>query len=261
MLNSINNSGIQRKEVNKKIAVVTGVSGAIGMAIAQALLQAGCFVVGTYNRASEEKVTVIREQLLAIGESFELMAVDISDFEACQRFSDTVVTNIGIPSILVNNAGITSDSAFKKMSKDAWDSVVNVNLNGVFNVTKMFFEGMCEQQYGRIINISSINAQNGQFGQCNYSATKAGIHGFTKSLALEGARRNVTVNSISPGYIDTAMLASIKPHILQSIIEAIPVGRLGKPEDVARSVLFLAAQEAPFITGSDLMVNGGQYLN
>jgi acetoacetyl-CoA reductase len=187
--------------------------------------------------------------------------VDVSDFESCQHSVNQIQAEVGPIDILVNNAGITRDMTFKKMSKVDWDAVVNTNLDSVFNMTKPVCEGMVERGWGRIINVSSVNGSKGAFGQCNYAAAKAGMHGFTKSLALEVARKGVTVNTISPGYIGTKMVMAIPKEILDTkIIPQIPVGRLGRPEEVAGLIIYLCSDEAAFVTGANIAINGGQHM-
>jgi acetoacetyl-CoA reductase len=188
--------------------------------------------------------------------------VDVADFESAAKAIKEVTAEIGPVDVLVNNAGITRDMTFKKMDKNAWDSVVNTNLDSAFNMTKHVIDGMAERGWGRIINVSSVNGQKGAFGQTNYSAAKAGMHGFTKALALEYARKGVTVNTISPGYIGTKMVTAIPKEILDSkIIPQIPVGRLGKPEEVAGLVAYLCSEEAAFVTGANIAINGGQHMS
>ena len=194
---------------------------------------------------------------------YELKAfeVDVGDFESCQKMVARVQSEVGNIDILINNAGITKDTTFKKMTKVDWDAVVNTNLNSVFNMTKPVVDGMVERGWGRVINISSVNGQKGAFGQTNYSAAKAGMHGFTKALAQEVARKGVTVNTVSPGYIGTKMVMAIPKEVLDSkILPQIPVGRLGAPEEVAGLIVYLASDEAAFITGANISINGGQHM-
>ena len=186
--------------------------------------------------------------------------MDVSDFESCLTLTKQMEEQFNGIDILVNNAGIVRDVQLYKMELAEWQTVLRTNLDSIFNMTRNVISGMMERRYGRIINISSINGQKGQFGQTNYSSSKAGIHGFTKSLAQEVARKGITVNSISPGYIETNMVMTVSDETRQKIISQIPVGRLGKPEEVARAVIFLASEESGFITGSNLVINGGQYL-
>jgi acetoacetyl-CoA reductase len=185
---------------------------------------------------------------------------DVSDFEACQEGVRKVEAEIGPVDVLVNNAGITRDTTIRKMSQQQWQEVIDTNLGGCFNMAKAVFDGMTGRKYGRIVNIGSINGQAGQYGQVNYAAAKSGIHGFTKALAQEGARFGVTVNAIAPGYIDTDMVAAVPEDVLAKIVARIPVGRLGKAEEIARGVVFLCDENAGFVTGSTLSINGGQHM-
>jgi acetoacetyl-CoA reductase len=197
----------------------------------------------------------------AKGHEMRAVPVDVADFDSCQKAIAKIQSEVGPVDILVNNAGITRDMTFRKMGKVDWDSVLRTNLDSVFNMTKPACDGMVDRGWGRIINISSINGQKGAFGQTNYSAAKAGMHGFTKALALEVARKGVTVNTISPGYIGTKMVLAIPKEVLDSkIIPQIPVGRLGKPEEIAGLVAYLCSDEAAFVTGANIAINGGQHM-
>lgn len=247
--------------MEKKIALVTGGMGGIGTAICRQLADQGACVIASYNQGGDHdaaKRWVMAQQ--ADGYDIHASYVDISDFDSCANLIEDIKNKFHRIDILVNNAGITRDNQLYKMDVTQWQSVLRTNLDGIFNVTRNVIDKMIEHGYGRIINISSINGQKGQFGQTNYAASKAGIHGFTKSLAQEVARKGITVNTISPGYIETKMVTSVKPDILDKIIAQIPVGRLGKPEEIAKAVAFLAAESSGFITGSNLSINGGQYL-
>ncbi len=238
-----------------RVALVTGGTRGIGAAISKALKAAGCNVAASYagNDAAAEKFKA--ETGIAV------FKWDVSSFDACAEGIQKVEATLGPIDILVNNAGITRDGAFHKMTLEQWNAVISTNLGSLFNMTRPLIEGMRARKFGRIINISSINGQKGQFGQVNYSAAKAGDIGFTKALALENAKTGVTVNAICPGYINTEMVQAVPQDVLEkSVIPQIPVGRLGEPEEIARAVVFLAAEEAGFITGSTLSVNGGQYL-
>jgi acetoacetyl-CoA reductase len=238
-----------------RIALVTGGTRGIGAAIALALKSAGYRVAANYGGNDEAAAKFKAEHGIA---AFKW---DVSSFEACAAGVKQVETEMGPVDVLVNNAGITRDGMFHKMTLDHWNAVINTNLNSLFNMCRPVIEGMRERNFGRIVNISSINGQKGQMGQSNYSAAKAGEIGFTKALAQENARKGVTVNAICPGYIGTEMVRAVPKDVLEkNILPQIPVGRLGEPEEIARSVLFLAADEAGFITGSTLTVNGGQYL-
>lgn len=244
-----------------KIALVTGGLGGIGTSICQHLSNEGAQVIATYFRQGDhESAKRWREEQLKNGYDFEIYYVDVSDYNSCQKLFEDLGTKTNDIDILINNAGITADTPFYKMDHQQWESVLHTNLDSLFNMTRPIINNMIARRYGRIINISSINAQKGQYGQTNYSASKAGIHGFTKALALEVAGKGITVNTISPGYIATNMVMKIKEEIIAKIVEQIPVGRLGKPEEIARAVCFLASENSGFITGSNLIINGGQYL-
>jgi len=239
-----------------RVALVTGGTRGIGAAVSQALKAAGYSVAAIYASNIEAA------QVFATRSQIAIHQWDIGDFDACAAGVKAVEASLGPIDILVNNAGIVRDAALHKMSHAQWDSVVRTNLDGIFNMCRQVIEGMRSRKFGRIINISSINGQKGQFGQTNYSASKAGDLGFTKALALETARLGITVNAICPGYIHTEMLDAVPPEIIEkNILPQIPVGRLGKPEEIARAVVFLAAEEAGFITGSTLSINGGQYMS
>lgn len=245
-----------------RIALVTGGTGGIGTAISQQLSARGATVIASYNRrGNHASAQEWQQEQKQFGYDIDVMYADVCDYESCGELIANIKAKYGKIDILVNNAGITRDSQLYKMNCDQWHEVLKTNLDSIFNVTRHIITLMIEQGYGRIINISSINAQKGQFGQSNYSAAKAGIHGFTKSLAQEVARKGITVNTISPGYIETKMLATLNNDIKQKIIDQIPIGRLGKPEEVARAVSFLASDQSSFITGSNLVINGGQYLS
>ena len=237
-----------------RIAVVTGGTRGLGKAIALALRERGCRVVATCRSDSEEARRMQDET------DIPALCWDVSDLEACRAGLGLVREQYGPVDILVNNAGITADAMFHKMSEEQWWSVLRTNLGSMYNMTSQVIGDMRERRFGRIVNISSINGRKGQAGQSNYAAAKAGILGFTRSLALENASRNITVNAVAPGYCDTSMVAAVRPEVLQGIVAGIPVGRLGTPADVARTVAFLADEEAGFITGATFDVNGGQYL-
>lgn len=247
--------------MTQMIAVVTGGTGGIGSAISQRLAQRNYRVIACYfkNGRHEDALHWQRMQKAA-GFDIDILYADLVSFADCEHLVALLKERYNRIDVLVNNAGMTADSSLKKMTPQQWQQVIDANLTGVFNITRHVLPVMLEQQYGRIVNISSINGQKGQFGQCNYAATKAALYGFTKSLALEVANKGITVNSISPGYVATPMLKSMKPEVLQDIIQKIPVGRLGQPEEIAASVEFLAAKESAFITGANLDINGGQYM-
>src|SRR3990167_8286186 len=243
-----------------RVALVTGGMGGLGEAVCIKLAALGYQVVTTYspgNTKAQEWLGTMEQQ----GFKFRAYPCDVADFDSAQQCVATIVKEIGPIDVLVNNAGITRDMTFKKMDKPNWDAVMSTNLDSVFNMTKPVCDGMVERGWGRIINISSVNGQKGAFGQTNYSAAKAGMHGFTKALALEVARNGVTVNTISPGYIGTKMVMAIPKEVLDAkIIPQIPVGRLGKPEEVAGLVAYLCSDEAAFVTGANIAINGGQHM-
>ncbi|NIY80908.1 beta-ketoacyl-ACP reductase [Celeribacter sp. HF31] len=237
-----------------RVALVTGGSRGIGAAISMALKEAGYAVAATY-AGNDEAAAKFTEET-----GIKTYKWSVADYDACAEGIAKVEADLGPVDVLVNNAGITRDAPFHKMSREQWQEVMDTNLSGVFNMTHPLWPGMRERKFGRVINISSINGQKGQFGQANYSAAKAGDIGFTKALAQEGARAGITVNVICPGYIATEMVMAVPEKVRESIISTIPVGRLGEPEDIARCVVFLASDEAGFITGSTITANGGQYL-
>ena len=241
--------------MSQRIAVVTGGTGGIGTAICKKLAAAGhkVWAADILDDAKGAEWVAARK---AEGFDFGYVRADVTDTDGCAA----ALAKVGQVDILVNNAGITRDAVFKKLSKVDWDAVMGTNLDSVFNMTKPVIDGMLERGWGRIINISSINGQKGQFGQTNYSAAKAGMHGFTKALAQETAKKGITVNTISPGYIGTDMVMAIKEEIRDQIIAGIPVGRLGKPDEIAALVTYLASEDAGFITGSNVAINGGQHM-
>jgi acetoacetyl-CoA reductase len=246
--------------MNQRTAVVTGGMGGLGEAICIKLARMGYKVVTTCSPGNTK-----REQWLADmkkqGFEFRAYEIDVADFDACQKGVTKIQSECGPIDVLVNNAGITRDTTFRKMDKAAWDAVIHTNLDSVFNMTKPVIDGMAERGWGRVINVSSVNGQKGAFGQTNYSAAKAGMHGFTKAAALEYARKGVTVNTISPGYIGTKMVMAIPKEVLDTkIIPQIPLGRLGKPEEVAGLVAYLCSDEAAFVTGANIAINGGQHM-
>jgi acetoacetyl-CoA reductase len=244
----------------KRIALVTGGMGGLGEAICIKLAEMGDTVVTTYSPGN----TRAKEWLASMtvrGHDFYAYSCDVADWESCVGCVKKVTAEIGPVDVLVNCAGITRDMTFRKMDRVNWDAVLHSNLDSVFNMTKQVCDDMVDRGWGRIINISSVNGQKGAFGQTNYAAAKAGMHGFTKSLALEVARKGVTVNTISPGYIGTKMVTAIPKDVLDSkIIPQIPMGRLGKPEEVAGLVAYLASEEAAFVTGANIAINGGQHM-
>jgi acetoacetyl-CoA reductase len=237
-----------------RVAVVTGGTRGIGRAISLALKNAGYKVVANYF-GNIEAARQFTEETGVIS-----MRWDVSNYAECEAALKKVVAEVGPVEIVVNNAGITRDATLHRMSYQAWEEVIQTNLTSCFNMARLVIDSMRERGFGRIINIGSVNGQAGQYGQVNYAAAKSGIHGFTKALAQEGAAKNITVNAIAPGYVDTDMVRAVPPAVLEKIIAKIPVGRLGRAEDIARCVMFLIADEADFITGSTLSVNGGQHM-
>ena len=237
-----------------RVALVTGGTRGIGEAISVALKAAGYKVAANY-AGNDEAAKAFTEKT-----GIAAFKWDVSDFESCKAGIAKVEAELGPVEVLVNNAGITRDGQFHKMSLEQWSAVINTNLNSAFNMTRPVIEGMRERKFGRIICISSINGQKGQFGQTNYSAAKAGEIGFVKALAQESARAGITVNAIAPGYIGTEMVRAVPAEALAKIVATIPVGRLGEPEDIARAVVFLASDDAGFISGSTMTVNGAQYI-
>jgi acetoacetyl-CoA reductase len=239
-----------------RVAVVTGGTRGIGRAISEALKDAGYRVAATY-AGNEEAAQRFKSET-----GTPVFKFDVADFNACAEGIKAIEAELGGPvDVLVNNAGITRDATMHRMRADQWNDVIRTNLDSCFNMSRAVIEGMRSRGFGRIVNISSINGQAGQIGQTNYAAAKAGILGFTKALAQEGASRGVTVNALAPGYVETDMVRAVPANVLEQIVARIPVGRLAKPEEIARAVLFLVADEAGFITGSTLTVNGGQYMD
>jgi acetoacetyl-CoA reductase len=244
-----------------RVALVTGGMGGLGEAVCIKLAALGYKVVTTYSPGNK-KVDEWLASTKAMGFDFKAYPCDVADYDSAQTCVAVIQKEVGPIDVLVNNAGITRDMTFKKMDKPNWDAVMATNLDSVFNMTKPVCDGMVDRGWGRIINISSVNGQKGAFGQTNYSAAKAGMHGFTKALALEVARKAVTVNTISPGYIGTKMVMAIPQEVLDSkIIPQIPMSRLGKPEEVAGLVAYLASDEAAFVTGANIAINGGQHMS
>jgi len=237
-----------------RLALVTGGTRGIGAAISEALMAAGRRVVATY-RSRHDEARAFSERT-----GIETFGFDASSFEASERAVGDIIARHGTISILVNNAGIVADASMSRMTRALWESVIDNNLGAAFNMTKLTFEGMRAQRFGRIVNISSINGQAGQHGQINYAAAKAGLGGFTRALALDAARYGITVNALAPGYIDTEMLRGVPEPAMAKVLARIPVGRLGRTDEIARGVVFLSADEAGFITGSTLSINGGQHM-
>ncbi len=241
-----------------KVALVTGGTGGIGTAICEVLAEEGCKVATNYR--SEEKLASLTDRMKDKGLGIAGFRCDITNDGECETLAQQVEEALGAVDILVNNAGITRDTTFRKMTGDKWRAVIDTNLNSAYNVTRPLIEGMMARGYGRIINISSINGQKGQIGQTNYSAAKAGLHGFTMALAQEVARKGVTVNTVSPGYVATDMVMAVPENIRNAIIAQIPVGRLGEPAEIARLIAYLASDSAAFVTGADISINGGQHM-
>lgn len=245
--------------MQRRTAVVTGGIGGLGAAICRALAEAGRTVVATDLAHRGDAIEAFLDTRDGRDMHFEPM--DVSNLDDCADAMTRIAETRGPVDILVNAAGITRDASLRKMTLDQWRAVLSVDLESVFNTCRQVIEPMMERGFGRIVNISSVNAQTGQFGQTNYAAAKAGMHGFTMSLAREAARRGVTVNSVSPGYVDTEMTRAIRPDIRTQIIHGIPVGRIGQPEDIARVVRFLSEDDAGYITGANIPVNGGMFMS
>src|SRR6476659_9895639 len=237
-----------------RVAIVTGGTRGIGEAVSVALKNLGMTVAATY-AGNDERAREFTERT-----GIKAYKWDVADHQACVDGVKQVEADLGPVDVLVNNAGITRDTTMKRMDHDKWQAVIDTNLGGCFNMAKAVFEGMVDRGYGRIVNIGSVNGQAGQYGQVNYAAAKSGIHGFTKALAQEGARAGVTVNAIAPGYMDTDMVAAVPEEVLGKIVAKIPVGRLGQAEELARGVAFLVDENAGFVTGSTLSINGGQHM-
>jgi acetoacetyl-CoA reductase len=237
-----------------RVAIVTGGTRGIGEAISVALKNAGYEVAANY-MGNDDRARAFAEKT-----GIAVYKWDVASFEDCQAGVKKVETDLGPVEVVVNNAGITRDGTMRKMQRNGWDDVLDTNLGGCFNMCKAAWEGMLSRNFGRVVNIGSINGQAGQYGQVNYAAAKSGIHGFTKALAQEGAPKGITVNAIAPGYIDTDMVAAVPADVLEKIKARIPVGRLGKAEEIARGVLFLVADDAGFVTGSTMSINGGQHM-
>jgi acetoacetyl-CoA reductase len=244
--------------MTSRVALVTGGTGGIGTAIVKRLAQAGNRVATNYR--NEEKARAWQEELRAEGVECLIVPGDVADFGSCQAMVKAVEEQLGGIDILINNAGITRDTTFHRMSPQQWSDVIATNLSSCYNVTRNVIEGMRARMWGRIVQISSINGQKGQYGQANYAASKAGMHGFTISLAQENAKFGITVNTVSPGYVGTDMVMAVPEDVRAKIVAQIPTGRLGSPEEIAYSVCFFVADEAAWITGANLSINGGQYM-
>ena len=237
-----------------RVALVTGGTRGIGATISKTLKAQGRTVVASYAGNDEAARAFAGETGLKV------MRFDVGDLAQCQEAVQQIASEIGPVEILVNNAGITRDGTLQRMTREMWDQVIDTNLGSCFNMCKVTWDGMREKKFGRIVNVGSVNGQAGQYGQVNYASAKSGIHGFTKALAQEGARFGITVNAIAPGYVDTEMVRAVPADVLQKIVARIPVGRLGRTDDIARGVAFLTADDADFITGSTLSINGGQHM-
>ncbi|MGB5081285.1 MAG: acetoacetyl-CoA reductase [Burkholderiales bacterium] len=243
-----------------RLALITGGMGGLGETISTKMADAGYRVAVTCSPSNKTSSRWIAE-MKSRGYDFSAYVCDVADFESCRVCVENLARDLGAVDILVNNAGITRDMTFRRMTKGDWDAVLHTNLDSVFNMTKQVCDGMVDRGWGRVINVSSVNGSKGAFGQTNYAAAKAGMHGFTKSLALEVAKKGVTVNTISPGYIGTKMVTAIPKEILDSkILPQIPVGRLGKPEEVAGLIIYLCSEEAAFVNGANIAINGGQHM-
>jgi acetoacetyl-CoA reductase len=244
----------------QRTAVVTGGMGGLGESISTKMHDAGYKVVVTYSPGNTNADNWVK-QMKARDYNFYAFPVDVADFDSCQQTMTKVRSQVGPVDILVNNAGITRDMTFKKMTKADWDAVIRTNLDSAFNMAKQVCDGMVERGWGRIVNVSSVNGSKGAFGQTNYAAAKAGMHGFTKSLALEVAKKGVTVNTISPGYIGTKMVTAIPKEVLDTkILPQIPAGRLGLPAEIAGLIIYLCSEEAAFVNGANIAINGGQHM-
>jgi acetoacetyl-CoA reductase len=238
----------------QRVAIVTGGTRGIGEAISVKLKAAGYKVAANYAGNDD------RAKAFTGATGIAAYKWDVADFHQCVAGAARVAAELGPVDVLVNNAGITRDGTMRRMERSGWDHVLDTNLGGCFNMCKAVWESMLARNFGRVVNIGSINGQAGQYGQVNYAAAKSGIHGFTKALAQEGAPKGITVNAIAPGYIDTDMVAAVPEHVLEKIVARIPVGRLGKADEIARGVLFLVADDAGFVTGSTMSINGGQHM-
>lgn len=244
-----------------RVALVTGGTGGLGSAICQRLARDNYTVLANYYPPLKDEAEAWRTRCLEQQLDIAIVAGDVTDVDSCQSMLNDIIAEHGRLDVLVNNAGITRDATLKKLSAADWHAVIDTNLSSLYNMCKPALESMQANGFGRIVNISSVNGQRGQFGQTNYSAAKAGVHGFSKALAQETARHGITVNTVSPGFIDTSMVDAIPEHIRNDIISAVPVGRIGQPDDIARAVRFLVDDENGYITGTELSVNGGLFMH
>jgi acetoacetyl-CoA reductase len=247
--------------MQQRVAVVTGGIGGLGIEICRQLARAGRRVVAADLAARTDRIAQFESEVADLGGAVTFEPLDVTDFASCADLVGRVSSTLGPVDVLVNAAGITRDGTLRKMTPEQWSTVLRVNLDGVFNMCRQVVEPMSERGFGRIVNVASVNGQTGQFGQANYAASKAGIHGFTMSMAREVARKGVTVNSVSPGYCRTALVEAIPQAVRDEIVARIPVGRLGEPSEIARTVVFLTADDAGFITGANIPVNGGYFMD
>jgi acetoacetyl-CoA reductase len=253
------------REKNNKVALVTGGTGGIGTAICERLYKDGYTVVANYRDFTKamkwrEEAKKWREDQLKMGIDVKVVEGDISDYKSSEKMMKEIKEEIGQVDVLINNAGITKDGVLSKMTPEQWYEVIDTNLNSVFNCSRLVIEGMIEKGWGRVVCISSVNGQKGQFGQTNYAATKSGMYGFAKSLAMEVAKKGITVNTISPGYIGTSMVMAIKEEVREKIVAQVPMGRLGTPEEIAGAVAYLVSEDARYMTGANLAINGGLHM-
>jgi len=245
----------------KKVALVTGGIGGIGTAICRRLASDGYQVVANHHPSEAEAAVAWKNDQAGDGLDIDTIGADVSSFEDAGRMVAEIKERHGAVAVLVNCAGITRDKTFKKMEEAQWRAVIDVNLNSVFNVTRQVWDDMLEAGFGRVVNISSVNGQRGQFGQANYAAAKAGMHGITMSLAQEGAAKGITVNTVSPGYVETAMTLAMRDDVREAIVAGVPMRRMGKPEEIASAVAFLVAEANGYVTGANLPVNGGLFIH
>jgi len=244
-----------------RVALVTGGIGGIGTSICQRLAKDGMKVVANHHPSEQEAAVAWKNDQAGMGFEIETIAADVSSFDDCAQMASTIKETHGPVAVLVNCAGITRDKTFKKMEEAHWRAVIDVNLTSVFNVTRTVWDDMLATGFGRIVNISSVNGQRGQFGQANYAAAKAGMHGVTMSLAQEGASKGITVNTVSPGYVETAMTLAMRDDVREAIVATVPMRRMGKPEEIASAVAFLVSEDNSYVTGLNLSVNGGLFIH